>query len=308
MRCGGFVSKPVSPRNVCLDCSMPRGQCALVVRSVVINTIGTVMILFLLFPVSAVPQGKETSETNANDLAHRVLMNEVNAEAQDHSHWMFRLETEKSGGKEVDEVVETKNGDLRRPLSINGQPLTAKQERAADVRIERLVRDSNALRKSMREENEDAARSQRLLKMLPNALSFSFGEQHGDTVELKFKPNPRFRPASREQRVFQAMEGEMWINRKHARLLEITAHLTHEVKFGGGFLGHLDRGGQFEVKQTEVAPGYWELTDLDVDMKGRALFFKTISVRQKLRRSDFHQVSDDLSLAQAADLLRKQAL
>jgi len=46
---------------------------------------------------------------------------------------------------------------------------------------------------------------------------------------------------------------------------------------------------------------------LDVDMKGKALFFKTINVQQKLRRSEFHRISDDLNLAQAADLLRKQA-
>jgi len=42
-------------------------------------------------------------------------------------------------------------------------------------------------------------------------------------------------------------------------------------------------------------------------MKGKALFFKTINVQQKLRRSEFHRISDDLNLAQAADLLRKQA-
>ena len=69
-----------------------------------------------------------------------------------------------------------------------------------------------------------------------------------------------------------------------------------------------EAGGQFEVKQTEVATGYWELTLLNVDMKGKALFFKTISVQQKVRRSDFHQISDDLTVAEAANLLRKQAV
>jgi hypothetical protein len=37
---------------------------------------------------------------------------------------------------------------------------------------------------------------------------------------------------------------------------------------------------------------------LDVDMKGKALFFKTINVQQKLRRPEFHRISDDLNLAQ----------
>jgi hypothetical protein len=104
------------------------------------------------------------------------------------------------------------------------------------------------------------------------------------------------------------MDGSLWIDRKQQRLMELSGRLTREVKFGGGLLGHLDAGGQFQVKQMEVAQGYWEMTLLHVDMKGKALFFKTISVQQKLDRSDFHQVSDSLTLPEAADLLHKRTV
>lgn len=253
------------------------------------------------------PQKTEDSEKDAKELARRILMNEAKVEAQDHSHWMLRLESEQAGRKEVDQVVETKDGDLKLPLVVDGRRVSAAQEKAADERIQKLIGDPNALRRSMREENEDDARSQRMLKLLPKALSFSFGEQRGDTVELHFKPNPQFRPATHEERVFQAMDGDIWVNRKQQRLVEMRGRLSHEVKFGGGWLGHLDPGGRFEVQQTEVAPGYWELTRLDVDMKGKVLFFKTINVQQKMLRSNFQRISDNLTLAQAADLLRKQA-
>jgi hypothetical protein len=92
---------------------------------------------------------------------------------------------------------------------------------------------------------------------------------------------------------------------KKKRLLEISGHLTRPVKFLGGLLGHLDAGGQFYVKQEEVEPGYGELTIMNVDMKGRALFFKTIAVQQKVQRSTFRRVHDDLTPAQGADLLRQ---
>jgi len=273
----------------------------------VLNTIAIAIGLLFMVPARAVSQESEHSEKNANELARSVLQNEVKAEANDHSHWMFKLEIEKSQRKEVDEVVETKDGDLKRPVLINGRPLTSKQAHDADEQIRKLTGDSNALRKSMKEQNEDAAHSQRLLKMLPEALIFRFGESRGDAIQLHFTPNRRFRPATREAQIFQAMEGDLWVDNKQGRLMEINGHLTREVKFGGGWLGHLNAGGQFEVKQTEVAPGYWELTLLNVDMKGKALFFKTISVQQKVRRSDFHQVSDDLTVAEATNLLRKQA-
>jgi hypothetical protein len=74
----------------------------------------------------------------------------------------------------------------------------------------------------------------------------------------------------------------------------------------GGLLGHLDAGGHFYVKQEEVQPDYWELTVLDVDMKGKALFFKTIGVQEEMKRSMFRRVRDDLSAAQGANLLYEQ--
>ena len=99
------------------------------------------------------------------------------------------------------------------------------------------------------------------------------------------------------------MEGVLWVNGKQKRLTEISGHLTHPVKFGGGLLGHLDAGGHFYVKQEEVQPGYWELAVLDVDMKDKALFFKTIGVQEETKRTMFRKLRDDLTAAQGADLL-----
>jgi len=77
------------------------------------------------------------------------------------------------------------------------------------------------------------------------------------------------------------------------------------VKFGEGLLGHLDPGGDFHAKQAKVAPDFWELTILNVNMKGKALLFKTIDVQQKMSRSAFRKVADDISPQQAAAILKQ---
>ncbi len=229
-------------------------------------------------------------------------------EEQDHSHWMYRVENESPHGREVDEVIGTKHGDLKRRVVINGRPLNAAQEREENERIKKLASHPQALRKSMNNEDQDSNRSQKMLKMLPDALTFSYGETHGDTVELHFKPNPSFRPPSYEARVFQSLEGNLWVNSKQERLVELTGRVIHEVRFLDGLLGHLNQGGNFQVEQTEVAPGYWELTLLNVNMTGKVLFFKTINVRQHMSRSNFRRISDDVTLSQAAEILQKQAV
>ena len=72
------------------------------------------------------------------------------------------------------------------------------------------------------------------------------------------------------------MEGEMWVHETQRRLVRLRGQLIADVKFAGGLLGHLEKGGHFNVEQTELLPTRWELTVMEVDMKGKALFFKTI--------------------------------
>jgi len=45
-----------------------------------------------------------------------------------------------------------------------------------------------------------------------------------------------------------------------------------------------------------------------VNMRGKALLFKTISVQQKELHQNFERVRDDLTMSDAAALLLKQAL
>jgi hypothetical protein len=156
--------------------------------------------------------------------------------------------------------------------------------------------------------NKKAEPGARLFKILPDAFVFNYTGREGDLIKLRFRPNPTFQPPSLESRVFHDMEGEMTIDTKQERLAAINGHLMEDMKFGGGLLGHLDKGGKFEVMQDEVAPGQWEMTVLTVDMKGKALLFKTVGVHESEKHSDFHRVPDDLTLAEAADTLNTQVV
>jgi hypothetical protein len=47
------------------------------------------------------------------------------------------------------------------------------------------------------------------------------------------------------------------------------------------------------------------VTALDVEMNGKALLFKTISVQEKREFDDYRLVPDNLTLQQAAEMLEK---
>ena len=60
------------------------------------------------------------------------------------------------------------------------------------------------------------------------------------------------------------------------------------------------------MRALAVIPGEWEMTILCVDMKGKALLLKTIGVQETENHSDFHRMSDDLTLAEAAATLSRE--
>jgi hypothetical protein len=101
------------------------------------------------------------------------------------------------------------------------------------------------------------------------------------------------------------MEGDLLVDSRQNRLAEISGQLTSEVRFFGGLLGHLDKGGTFLVRQQDIGSGHWELTSMDIEMNGKALFFKTIAVREREVYSNFRQVPDGTTLQQALAYLQR---
>jgi hypothetical protein len=265
--------------------------------------------MLLFIPLMAAQTFADQSQS-ANDLVRRVIANELRRQDQDHSHWMYHLESTKAGVKETKLVAGTKDGALALLIAVNDHPITDDRRKQEEQRMNSFIHDQGEQQKRKRAGEEDAAKTKQLLSMLPDAFIFTYVQGNrdtGETVELDFKPNPGFHPSTREARVFHEMEGKLTLNRKENRLAEMDGRLMHDVKFGGGILGHLDQGGTFDVRQERVGADYWEITRLKVNMKGKALFFKTISVEEDESRSHFQQIPDTLTLAQAGDLLLKEA-
>jgi hypothetical protein len=274
-----------------------------------IHSPAIVIATVILLASRALPQSDtERLGMSANELARRVVTNELRFQAEDHGHWMYRLEKVESGKRQVQEILETNHGSLSRLLSIGGHPLDTKQQQKENQRMQRLVSHPEEQRKLQQASRKKAEQGARLFRILPDVFVFSYAGRQGDLVTLTFRPNSTFQPPSIEARVFHHMQGEMTVDIKQERLAALNGYLMDDVKFGGGVLGHLDKGGKFGVRQTEVAPGEWEMSILCVDMQGKALFFKTIGVQQTEDHSDFSRVPDDVTLAEAADILSKQVV
>ena len=265
-------------------------------------------VIVLLVSRIATAQSQSNAQLSPADLVKAVIHKEVDSSDATEVRWKYLLVKEVDGRQETREVVETKSGSLDRLIAMAGKPLTEGQQYDETERILRLSHDPEEQRKLEQTRQKDAEQCNQFLQMIPNAFGFEYGGESGGLTEVIFKPKANFQPPSREGKVLHEMAGEIWVDAKQQRLVSINGQLVNEVKFAGGLLGRLEKGGQFSVKRAEIAPGDWELTELAVNMHGRALLFKTISVQQKELHQHFERVQDDLSMSDAAALLLKQSL
>lgn len=248
----------------------------------------------------------------AHALVKAAIQNQLDEDAKGGGPaFRYTLQTNGKRGVLTQDLIDTKEGIVARTVAINGQPLTPDQRKADDQKLNSLLSDPQARQQKLKSQKEDDKRTRKMVGAIPDAFLFepegTVEGPHGPLVRLTFKPNPNFDPPSRELQVFQGMNGTMLIDPRAKRLAEINGTLFRDVNFGWGILGHLDKGGQFVVQQSDVTGnGHWQITHMKLHFDGKAVIFKPIHIRENDTASNFHVVPSDLTMAQGIELLRKQ--
>ncbi len=269
----------------------------------------------LLAAVSSAAQEKRP-EVSAIDLVRQTVAQEVAASGRTDIKHMFVSHKKGPKGTQTRLYVETNDAMAGMLVSVNNQPLTRQQQQAELGHLDWLINNPDQLRKKHAREKEDADRSLRIVKALPDAFRYEYdgtqaGESNlgksGDTlVRLKFTPNPSYSPPTRVEQVLQGMQGYLLIDAVEHRIAEINGTLFRDVNFGWGIIGHLDKGGRFVVKQADVGEGCWELTAMSLNITGKILVFKGITMASDETFSDFLRVPADTSFAKGVGLLKAE--
>lgn len=270
-------------------------------------------LLILLFFAFAQAQ---TPEIPPIELVRRTVENETKTD-RNPMKFMFRDEKKTGRGIQTRLLVETTQAMAAITIANDGKPLTKDETDAELMRLQRFVEDPDELRKKHAREKEDAERTARIVKALPDAFVFEYGESSVGTtgvgkpgdplVRLNFRPKPDYQPPSRVEQVLTGMQGYLLIDTKQYRIAKIDGTLMKEVGFGWGILGHLDRGGRFLVEQGDAGHGQWEVTHMGLRFTGKILLFKSLNIQSDETFSNFEPVSKDLTFGEAIVLLRKEA-
>jgi len=273
--------------------------------------------ILLLTACVAAQQTTGPSPADPGKLVRKAVQNEITTAGEDTGRFMFRGIKTTPRGSTTKLYVETREATAGLVIAYNGQPLTPDQRRAEEARVERFLSNPEELKKKRKQEREDEDRTMRIVRAIPDAFLFEYaGEEVGSPgigragdplVKLKFRPNPRYEPPSRVEQVLTGMQGFVLVDVARYRIASVDGTLFRDVSFGWGILGHLDRGGHFQVHQQEVGGNRWDISRISLDFTGKILLVKNLTINSTEVFSDFKKVPPDLSFAQALELLKKES-
>ncbi len=234
---------------------------------------------------------------------HRLDMN------QGHTMLRYVVRRKDAQRETTKEIIETKDGDVARLIAIDGKPLSAEAERAEMERLDFLAAHPELEERRHKSEMKDQARIDRLLGVLPDAEIYSLEGivpcDTGKCYRLSFMPNPRFVPPDIESDFLRGFAGEVWIDQAQERLTRLDAHLIMDIDFGFGTLGKVNKGGTAEWRQTDVGGHEWKLTELKVNLTGKALMVKSVKIQIEEAASDFSPVASGISYRDAIAMLKR---
>jgi hypothetical protein len=253
---------------------------------------------------ASVPSALSNQETQ--ELVKSALQTEINA-AQDSTHPMqYRLHKMSPRLATTKLIVETRDGDVARLVSINDGPLSPQDEQNEAARLQTLLSDPSLQRHRQQREQGDTERARKVMRALPDAFLYTYAgivdTQQGQSYRLSFQPNPSFDPQDLEAQVLKGMAGEMWIDVAQHRVTRLEGKRIRDVDYGWGILGKLDQGGTLLLEQADVGNHQWRTTHMVLIMNARFLI-KTVKLDTTLELSQFTPVTSGMSYQQAIQML-----
>jgi hypothetical protein len=250
-------------------------------------------------------QAAREERPDPQQLVRDTIYNEMHDHEQ-HGYWQYRVQKKAKNESELLERVETSEGPVQRLIAVNGEPLNSKRRQEEEDRLRVLLSDPGRQKQARQEYAEDEKRIGRTLQLLSTAFVYQYENADGENYCLSFLPNPDFHPSTIEARVFHAMQGKIYINKRWKRLARLEGHVMENIDFGYGLLGRLYQGGWFDMERVQVNQTDWKTRLLEVHVEGRAILFKTIAKNTHEERFGFQEVPEGITLSQAKHLLDEE--
>ena len=140
-------------------------------------------VCILLFATISFARQRETvsSYHDPDEVVRKAVQNEIKVDQADTEHFLFRGTKTTPQGSTTRIYIETKDATAGLVVAYNGNALSPEQRKEEEARVERLVNNPAELQKKRQQERDNADRTMRIMRAIPDAPSCSNteGEEPG---------------------------------------------------------------------------------------------------------------------------------
>ena len=229
---------------------------------------------------------------------------------RDHFIYTSYERSDRTGGHLwTERYAEVKEGHLGYLIEEDGKPLSPERKAEELIRLDEIKAHPAEFIKKEEARRKDELRATQMVDLRPHAFrcqqlgTEGNAPSGGGYLRIAFAPNPDYRPKTFDERVMHSMSGSILVEPGTLRLHQLDARLTKDVSFGFGLLATVRAGTSFHTVRTLVADNNWKATTVEAHIDCKAILFKTFNRNQFAEHKDFKQLPENLSLAEAVELL-----
>jgi hypothetical protein len=207
------------------------------------------------------------------------------------------------------EVTPLQDGDYRRLIKKNGQPLSEHEAKKEQRKLEESIRKHARLSESERAKLEKKRaelrqKEERLWDEVLKAFDFRLAWQeiqHGRMVMI-FDAYPRaeYSPSDGDLEILKKIKGRVWIDELDSQISRAEVDFIEDIKFGAGFLVRVNKGGSFRVWKKKVNDEVWFPYRSEVLVNGKIALFKGFNLKFVSDFSNYRKFETHVNLSPAA--------
>jgi hypothetical protein len=181
------------------------------------------------------------------------------------------------------EVTPLEDGDYRRLIKRNGQPLSEAEARKEQQKLEASIQKQVNLSESQRarlakKRAERRRKEEQLWNEVPKAFDFILAgreTQHGRAaLMVDAVPRPEYSPSDGDLKILKKVKGRLWIDEEDSQVSRADIQFIEDIRFGLGFLATVNKGGSLKVWQKKVNSEGWFPYHSEVVVNGRIALFR----------------------------------
>ena len=250
------------------------------------------------------PAPTNLSADQIKELIRKAAEKDIeNDKKQKDYNYTERVEEHKLDGKggtkstevRVYDVLQIYGEEAERLVSKDGKPLSDKDAKKEDAKIQKIIdkrkNESDSEReKRLKKEEKDREHDREFVKEVADAYNFTYvgteNLQGRDSYVIDAEPRPGFEPHTREGKILPKFRFRLWLDRAEDQWVKLDASCIDTVSFGL-FIARIHQGSRVLIETTRVNDEVWLPQHIAVHFDAKLALLKTIAMNMDFTYKDY---------------------